>query len=438
MRRWFLSLFLLLATCGVAQTDNTFYVKQFPGATVGIKATNAQLACNANVGMKCLIIFDPSLALYQAGTMPAKCAQCVWIDWRTGGVNPLTVSTLTINTNGTSVLLSTKMAASTAANNIWIGGGGQNVAYDGTNAYSGSDNTANGNAALYSNTTGYNNTANGYQALYFNTTGNNNTANGDAALYSNTFGYQNTANGYKALYSNTTGYYNTANGYQALYFNTAGYYNTANGYKAGQYIADGVTNNQTSNNSVYVGFGAYPLANGDTNENVIGNTAIGYGSNTSTLGNASITDTYLRGNVHAAALSLSGTAKVYNNITTAGFGLAPMTYSHSFYPSGDGSPTTTIASGGTSGATFRVTATCYIAGVTGPNALGGRLRLDFDPGGGVITTSPWLTCSDVLNTFNSIQETIFVGPSKIATIAIGVDLSTAVNDVWTVVVEQLQ
>jgi len=137
-------------------------------------------------------------------------------------------------------------------------------------------------------------------------------------------------------------------------------------------------------------------------------------------------------------LMLSGTVTKYNGVTTAGFGLAPMTYSNSFAPSGAGVPTTTIASGGTSGGIFRVTATCYIASVTGPNAAGGNLRLDFDPGGGVNTTSPWLHCSDALNTFNSIQETISVGPSKIATIAIGVDLSTAVNDVWNVVVEQLQ
>ena len=57
-------------------------------------------------------------------------------------------------------------------------------------------------------------------------------------------------------------------------------YNTASGYEAGQYIADGVTANQTSSNSVYLGYQAYPLADGDTNEGVIGNSAIGHGSNT--------------------------------------------------------------------------------------------------------------------------------------------------------------
>src|SRR5882762_7715363 len=47
------------------------------------------------------------------------------------------------------------------------------------------------------------NTANGQQALLSNTTGGANTANGDSALYSNTTGLFNTATGSVALYSNT-------------------------------------------------------------------------------------------------------------------------------------------------------------------------------------------------------------------------------------------
>ncbi len=175
--------------------------------------------------------------------------------------------------------------------------------------------------------TGYNNTANGYAALSANTTGNMNTANGFEALIFNTTGTNNNANGFEALYTNTTGYYNTANGMYALFTNTTGSNNTANGYEAGQYIEDGVTANQTSSNSVYEGFQAYPLASGDTNENVIGNTAIGHGSNTTTLGNASITDTYLAGTVHgtsftgnAATLTgpLSGTSASFSGTVAAG------------------------------------------------------------------------------------------------------------------------
>src|SRR5256886_13576658 len=66
-------------------------------------------------------------------------------------------------------------------------------------------NTAEGDRALFSLTTGANNTANGFAALSANTTGNSNTANGFGALYNNTIGSRNTANGVLALYSNTTG-----------------------------------------------------------------------------------------------------------------------------------------------------------------------------------------------------------------------------------------
>src|SRR5437773_1128552 len=68
-----------------------------------------------------------------------------------------------------------------------------------------SNNTAEGDDALFSNITGSNNTANGYQALYSNITGSNNTANGYQALYSNITGTFNTATGASALNNNTTG-----------------------------------------------------------------------------------------------------------------------------------------------------------------------------------------------------------------------------------------
>src|SRR6266436_6702810 len=56
------------------------------------------------------------------------------------------------------------------------------------------------------------NTAEGQAALLTLTTGTVNTAHGAFALFSNTTGNDNTANGYRALFSNTTGGGNTANG----------------------------------------------------------------------------------------------------------------------------------------------------------------------------------------------------------------------------------
>jgi hypothetical protein len=96
----------------------------------------------------------------------------------------------------------------------------------------GSFNTALGNVALFSNTDGEQNTATGAGALFTNTLGNRNTANGLVALFSNTEGGDNTAVGWAALFSNTIGVQNTANGTQALALNTTGSHNTATGFHA--------------------------------------------------------------------------------------------------------------------------------------------------------------------------------------------------------------
>jgi len=105
-------------------------------------------------------------------------------------------------------------------------------------------NTATGAGALLSNTTGIANTANGAFALFSNigstassdrpsgvSPGSFNTANGDRALFSNTTGAGNTANGASALFSNTGGGHNSAIGYNALFSNMA-FENTANGFEA--------------------------------------------------------------------------------------------------------------------------------------------------------------------------------------------------------------
>ena len=93
----------------------------------------------------------------------------------------------------------------------------------------GDENTATGATALLSNTTGSFNTASGTQALLKNTTGNFNTANGFEALYGNITGDNNTANGYGALVVNVTGSDNTATGVAALRNNFSGGDNVANG-----------------------------------------------------------------------------------------------------------------------------------------------------------------------------------------------------------------
>jgi hypothetical protein len=103
-------------------------------------------------------------------------------------------------------------------------------------------NTATGSGALLNNTTGRSNTADGEAALFFNTTGISNTATGVEALLNNTTGSLNTATGVQALRSNNTGANNTANGTEALFANTAGNSNTASGFRALQNNTTGADN----------------------------------------------------------------------------------------------------------------------------------------------------------------------------------------------------
>lgn len=70
---------------------------------------------------------------------------------------------------------------------------------------------------------GTNNTANGYAALYNNIGGVYNSAVGSYALNSNTSGNYNAAVGSNALYNNKTGFDNTVIGISALYGNTYSY-----------------------------------------------------------------------------------------------------------------------------------------------------------------------------------------------------------------------
>jgi hypothetical protein len=124
-----------------------------------------------------------------------------------------------------------------------------------------------------------NNLSLGVEALFSNTfvpsqwpagggiyyaSGNYNTAFGDSALRSNTTGRRNTATGVNAMYSNIGGYYNCAYGSISLYTNTSGNYNCAYGNQTLQYNTIG------SNNNAF-GMGALGL-NVDGNDNV----AMGY------------------------------------------------------------------------------------------------------------------------------------------------------------------
>src|SRR5882724_4737803 len=112
----------------------------------------------------------------------------------------------------------------------------------------GNFNTANGAGALLVNTAN-GNTATGAGALLGNTTGESNTATGAFTLFSNNEGFSNTAIGDRALFHNTTGSLNTASGVFALFSNTEGGNNTAIGQAA-------LFNNTEGNNNMAIGVSA--------------------------------------------------------------------------------------------------------------------------------------------------------------------------------------
>jgi len=215
-------------------------------------------------------------------------------------------------------------------------------------------NTWLGYQAGYSNTTGSYNNANGYQSLYSNTTGSYTNANGYRSLYYNTTNVAtlgtitggslytpgtytgiamtlssgSTATTYPtativvsaggavssvtitspgARFKDTTTVLTapaasiggTGSGFSVPVASlNAGSGNTALGYQAGTYISGGSVTNAIATNSLYLGNSAYPLTDGDTNETVIGYSAVGNGSNSTTIGNSSVTKTIISaGNV---------------------------------------------------------------------------------------------------------------------------------------------
>ena len=134
-------------------------------------------------------------------------------------------------------------------NDIVIGRGGGNVSNNTavgesalTSNTSGDRNVAFGANPLQNNTEGLNNTALGYNSLPNNTTGDDNVAIGRDAMEDNTTGQSNTAVGQGALDKNTTGDVSVAVGVNALGKNTTGGNNTAIGAVALFESTDGTEN----------------------------------------------------------------------------------------------------------------------------------------------------------------------------------------------------
>ena len=122
---------------------------------------------------------------------------------------------------------------------------------------------------------------------------NTNTAVGNSALSSNTTGISNTAVGFLSLSSNTTGIYNTASGDYALFNNTTGSTNTAVGQGAGT----GANANTTGGNNIFIGYNSVGTSATDNNKTWIGN--------------SSTTQTWLGGNLVVNGTTISNANYTY-------------------------------------------------------------------------------------------------------------------------------
>jgi hypothetical protein len=142
-------------------------------------------------------------------------------------------------------------------------------------------NTATGNQALNTNSSGTGNSAFGYNTLKSNAIGSNNTAMGFAALTSST-GSRNAAHGSASL-ANNTGSDNAGFGYNSL------------------------VSNITGNNNTAIGSGADVASSGLSNATAIGYNASVAASNTIQLGNTSVSNVKTSGTLTTGTITLPNT-----------------------------------------------------------------------------------------------------------------------------------
>ena len=243
------------------------------------------------------------------------------------GAYDLKVNGLTVG-RGLGNEVSNSAVGNVALNSNTTGSGNTATGYRALrNTTTGSNNTATGSEALSANTTGSNNTAIGRSALLLNTTGSRNTALGDSSMLKNTTGSFNTATGYLSLSSNTTGEFNTSYGSYSMEKNTSGSENIAFGGEA-------FRNNTTGSFNVAVGTGTLgsnttggentAIGRRAMNDNLTGtfNTAIGQaalyanktGSNNTAMGRTSLVyNTVGESNTAIGATSITNNTTGSNN-----------------------------------------------------------------------------------------------------------------------------
>ena len=299
------------ATDGTASLEVSGRISQVglgKSTYLGFEAGKADdLTTNANVGIG-----------YQSLLANITGSQNTALGYNALRVNVDGVSNVAVGYRALSSNLSGNTNIAIGANSLVANeSGDMNIAIGSTallNNVSGNNNITIGQLSMSANLSGSNNIAFGWNSLESNTTGQYNIGIGVGAGRENIgasdnisigrnsgqasiTGVSNLSIGTGAAIFNVSGSGNTTVGQGALSRNESGSNNTAIGISAGSYhtSVSGSTPNLLSTDCVYIGKESLAFSSGNTNEIVIGSDSLGNGSNTVTIGNASIIETHLKG-----------------------------------------------------------------------------------------------------------------------------------------------
>lgn len=238
------------------------------------------------------------------------------MQYMTSGIADIAIGTQAMQqlTTGSANIAIGYLAMSTGAitgvDNIGIGDGTM------TPLTTGSYNTVVGHAAMINANTGSYNTIFGYQASEFSSVVADEVAIGYFAFGQSNESYS-VGVGADAEPYNSSGQQNVAIGYQALFNATSGNNSVVIGYQAG--LTSPVGGNVLSCQScVLVGEQTQPNNSTDSSEIVIGTSAQGNGTNTATIGNSSITATYLYGVTYSTGAFATSAPKTTVNCSASG------------------------------------------------------------------------------------------------------------------------
>ena len=274
------------------------------------------------------------------------------------------------------------------------GAGGNTAVGDGAldSVTTGINNTAVGKDALTSNADGAYNVAIGRSALSANVSGNFNMAIGTEALRDSTANY-NLAIGFRVGFMNTTGRHLTGIGAAALSSNTIGSFNTAIGSDAlGENStgedntaigADALSSNTAGGNNTAVGSQALQDATGT---GVVFNTAVGFQALQSTTANA---------NTAIGDLTLENTTSGFFNVALGAAAGVDQTTGHNNIYIGQGSF-------GVAGESH----TCYIQEIFGQTSTGGAFVF-INSAGKLGTTTSSKRFKEDINPMDKSSEALF-------------------------------